>query len=721
MDEERNGAAPRGRNLILCSDGTGNRASRANGTNVWRLYEALDRRGAGPAGTGRVDQLATHDDGVGTSSNSLLKMLGGAFGYGLKANVLQLYAWLANNYRPGDRIYVFGFSRGAFTVRLLAGLVARCGVINGAKMPAKDLNARVNEAWLLNKRAQGKPVFAEADTFRRLHGSEMKQGSGDTDVSIHFVGVWDTVDAYGLPVDEAKEALALVSRWLQHVPLLHRFAVTRFDDRKLSSKVKNAYHAVALDDERHTFHPVLWNEKEEHEGQTIEQVWFAGMHSDVGGGYVRGSLSLEPLHWMLKKAQAKGLRFDATHLARFEKERSAAGPLHDSRSGMGVYYRYRPRNVAVLCKEHCVSPVRVHASVLERIELTGGDGLPDGLPETFEVEGKAVTSVARRPDPGALDAVRGVSFWRGGLYYAFLAWTVWLLTLSRNPVVSPQPGWGPLGKLFDLAEKNAPASLEAPIQSLRGQPFALLIALTLLLVMFRLRTYLSELNRKLVREAWGLDPQRDSYASKWIALGRGIQERVRRSATPAVKNVYGLAATAVIAFILATVLGIRSAEVVAADTTVPALDLVKVSDEPSLVDFAPSTRSLRTNLGLQAGVTYEFAVVVREPWKDATQAAGPGGLAAEPTFGMRLMTPFRHRWSEDWMVLLGSVAQVGPGGSGDDEEFVIGEGGRFTPRISGRLHLFVNDAAWYGPGGPWRLYENNQGSAQISVKRVLSD
>jgi hypothetical protein len=277
-----------------------------------------------------------------------------------------------------------------------------------------------------------------AQGFKQTYGASAKPNSTDPNVSTHFVGAWDTVDAYGPPIDEAKKALAWLSGFLDKIPLLRRFAVTRFKDFQLSERVTNAYHAVALDDERHSFHPVLWDERDKKKNQTVEQVWFAGIHADVGGGYTRASLSLEPLHWMLQKAETCDFRFDATHKERIEQERSAARRLHDSCSGVCVYYRYRPRHVSALCAQRHVAPVRVHTSVLERIKLTGESGLPNGLPSAFEVEGGAATNTGHRPNCAALDAVRGVTCWRGALYYSSLTWTIWLLSTCKESVVNPR-------------------------------------------------------------------------------------------------------------------------------------------------------------------------------------------------------------------------------------------------------------------------------------------
>ena len=118
-------ARPRQRNIVLLSDGTGNSAAKLHKTNVWWLYQALD--------LGADDQIAIYDDGVGTSGFRPLQWLGGGIGWGLSRNVRDLYEFLCRHYRPGDHIYVFGFSRGAFTVRTLAGLVCKCGILDQSK------------------------------------------------------------------------------------------------------------------------------------------------------------------------------------------------------------------------------------------------------------------------------------------------------------------------------------------------------------------------------------------------------------------------------------------------------------------------------------------------------------------------------------------------------------------------------------------------------------
>ena len=133
------------KNLVICSDGTGNSAGKGHGTNVWRTYEALDRSLGSPL------QLAVYKDGVGTSSFKPTRLLGGAFGFGLARNVKELYAWLALHYTPGDRIYLFGFSRGAFTVRCLSGLITNFGLVDGNPLPTNALKTAAHRVCMADK------------------------------------------------------------------------------------------------------------------------------------------------------------------------------------------------------------------------------------------------------------------------------------------------------------------------------------------------------------------------------------------------------------------------------------------------------------------------------------------------------------------------------------------------------------------------------------------
>jgi len=377
------------KNIVICADGTGNTTIKGRGTNVFKLYEAVDENGHRFDTSGRViEQVAIYHDGVGTETLKWIRAFAGATGWGLSRNVKDLYAALARVYRPGDRIYLFGFSRGAFTVRTLAGLIAACGIPDRS-----DKNFETNEIFkkaiqerygdyrskyqtLLEKgfwAIFGR--FIKRQSISEKYAAEVQRAKGDKTHLIDFVGVWDTVDAVGLP-------LAIADIWNQ---VLYAF---KFPDGKLNKEVAVARHALALDEARASFAPVLWNEEDFKPGgdPRIKQVWFAGVHSNVGGGYPHQGMSLVALDWMMSEAAslpALGVVPDGERLRFIPQVRdliSAAadvnGKLYDSRAGLGVYYRWKPRDAEALCRGGFV-PSRVHRTVLERI-ARGTDGYAPG-------------------------------------------------------------------------------------------------------------------------------------------------------------------------------------------------------------------------------------------------------------------------------------------------------------------------------------------------------
>lgn len=244
--------------LVVCCDGTWTFADQPGKTNVTKVALSIRRRSRD--GT---EQRVYYRDGVGTRRWERLR--GGAFGMGLSRNVLDAYRFLVHNYEPGDALYLFGFSRGAFTARSLAGLVRNSGIL-------RPENAdRIKEAWTLYRSRTKKPTGAASTLFRRAHAHEPE---------IHFV--WDTVGALGIPVPGP--------RWLS--PLINlvnrRWA---FHDTDLSSRVKEAFHALAIDEQRSAFRPTPWLQQPgaADSGQEMKQVWFTGVHSESGATAVSRS------------------------------------------------------------------------------------------------------------------------------------------------------------------------------------------------------------------------------------------------------------------------------------------------------------------------------------------------------------------------------------------------------------------------------------------------
>lgn len=251
--------------LILCLDGTWN--TYKDHTNVSRLHALVPNV---PGGTDdAAAQIKYYDEGVGTGRFDRIR--GGATGMGLEENIRQAYAWLIGNYRKDDQLFIFGFSRGAYTARSLAGLIARCGIA----LPAKTVNSGslAERAYKIYRGSR-----QDNEEARRFRADESRE------VRIHFLGVWDTVGALGTPSVKYAE---------------------KFHNTELCANVDNAYHAMAIDEHRKAYEVVPWSANP---GEAkMEQRWFAGAHANVGGGYQDDLLPDLSLKWMLRKAHACGL------------------------------------------------------------------------------------------------------------------------------------------------------------------------------------------------------------------------------------------------------------------------------------------------------------------------------------------------------------------------------------------------------------------------------
>ena len=374
--------------IVVCSDGTGNSAIKGRGTNVFKLFEAVDLE------THRFDaeatpQIAIYDDGVGTEKFKPLKVLSGATGWGLSRNVKHLYKELARVYDPGDDIYMFGFSRGAFTVRTLVGFIQSCGLVDPARLQPQTfgtLQRVVNQGYKAYRKCY-RPTLWQwlGRDNNRANEAFKRQHSLPFDIPIRFVGVWDTVDAVGLPFRLSDVINATVYRF-------------KFSDRKLSPLVRRACQALAIDDQRESFAPLLWDEDREDRSR-IQQVWFAGAHSNVGGGYPKQGMSLVALDWLLSEAEKplepahgeavdcatlKGLRICPNERQSFREHASVDDKLYDPRSGTGMFYRWKIRDIRSLCALNHVAP-KIHVSVLERIAHGTDDYSPGNLPPDAEV------------------------------------------------------------------------------------------------------------------------------------------------------------------------------------------------------------------------------------------------------------------------------------------------------------------------------------------------
>jgi hypothetical protein len=309
-------------------------------TNVVRLYNALalkSERGDG--------QLKYYHPGVGTEPGWWQHAKAGATGAGLNRNIMSAYQWLCANYEARDSIYLFGFSRGAYTTRSLAGLVAHCGLLDLAGVGPKDVWSRIERVFQRGYRDKRET----RDDWKR-DGFVFHAVDGDEAIRIHLVGVWDTVGALGIPKD-----LALLN-------LLEASDEHAFHDTSLSSLIDYGRHAVALDEKRASFQPTLWTGS--HDG--LKQVWFPGVHCDVGGGYRETGLSDAALSWMIEEARALGLGFEPDMIDEKQVRPDPRGVLHDSCTHLFKLLPTQPRSVPRLDRKSGGARAALHASVVER-------------------------------------------------------------------------------------------------------------------------------------------------------------------------------------------------------------------------------------------------------------------------------------------------------------------------------------------------------------------
>ena len=300
--------------LVVCCDGTNNEVA-GDATNVLRLYRMLVRDD---------EQIAFYDSGVGTIANpdritswgrNVSKLFDSAMGLSIRHHFLKAYRFLAQHYEPEDQIYLFGFSRGAYTARAVAGAIRMFGLLRPELEGLEDL------VWAIYSGENNLPAsrFAAAPVFKKVFGIEGMETEKDSErfsVKIHCVGVWDTVSAFGTISDQ---------RTLPHT--------------SDNSDITHVRHALSIDERRSIFQANLFGPKVRSQHKSFKQVWFAGVHSDVGGGYpeAEGTLSKVSLNWMLDEVIQLGLKINPDqrqHLMNDAKAKhppaDPLGPIHES-------------------------------------------------------------------------------------------------------------------------------------------------------------------------------------------------------------------------------------------------------------------------------------------------------------------------------------------------------------------------------------------------------
>lgn len=294
--------------IITSSDGTWNKPNEKDEgiispTNVYQLKKLIPFRDESD-----IVQIPFYDEGVGTHWYDALP--GGVGGAGINQNIKDAYRHIMLHYDEGDEIYLFGFSRGAYTARSVAGWIFNCGILK------RENEEMIEQSFKLYRRRDdaSHPNAIESINFRKQYCHEQ--------VKIKFIGVWDTVGALGIPITVFNK-------------FNRKILDCQFHDVKLNWQIENAYHAVAIDEHRVPFEVTLWKQTKDGiaVGQKIEQRWFPGVHCDVGGSYAQHALSDCTLRWMIEKARETGLAInDSSQLI----QPNPTGKIHNS---MSILYR----------------------------------------------------------------------------------------------------------------------------------------------------------------------------------------------------------------------------------------------------------------------------------------------------------------------------------------------------------------------------------------------
>jgi uncharacterized protein (DUF2235 family) len=703
------------KNIVLLSDGTGNSSAKLFKTNVWRLFQALDL-------TDPDKQVAYYDNGVGTSSFKLFAALGGIFGFGLKRNVIDIYSFCCRNYVEGDKLYGFGFSRGAFTIRVVAGFISRMGLVpydgseedlaRDAKTAYRQYRAERNfhsgifVTPLRKLRDFISHTILRAPTVDKINFTPVDK--------FHFLGVWDTVDAYGGPIEEITRAIDYYY-WPLSMP-----------DQFMNQRITRACHALALEDERDAFKPVIWDDRYVRGGgklhpvdqdwkpepsdpdkplaaidkERISQVWFVGVHSDVGGGYPQDGLSYFSLHWMMTRAHVYGLQYLAQQTALLQSLADRYDKLNDSRHGFAGYYRYRPRNLrdlyrqppyklslkqdirrvlrmlankedpenevrAELGREPVPRPApKIHEGVLDRI-AKGNDGYaPIVLPQVYDVvthAGDVVSNTSLPIDAHAATRARRqgkVWDWVWGRRIVYFMTVFAALYLAALPLIEKwRPGRGAASPfeivtpLIDLIGAFLPSFAKPWLDAFRNSPGRFVVGLTIALFLMWIGGQMQMHIRDLMRTIWKKPAQSAERDESWIHWLRSFG--AYKAFFYVMKHWILPAVFAALIFVILLYAGycvISRVSFMWFDATGhvctslgPAVPVTSKKSEPK--SFETKALCTPTGLAVKKGSTYEVVLTVTEPWEDGykfneSDPRKAKGIETGPEgFGYDKMTP----------------------------------------------------------------------------------
>ena len=739
----------RPKNIVLLSDGTGNSSAKLMKTNVWRMYEAVDLT--------KGDQFACYDNGVGTSSFKPLAVLGGAIGWGLKRNVRHLYTYACTHYEPArdgraaDQIYGFGFSRGAFTMRVLMAMIESEGLVTGVR--GRELQRLAKHAYR-RYRSKFNPTGSVVGPLRwvrdrilrlwdALRGHTPYENAQRVRPEVAFVGLWDTVDAYGLPIDEMTRGW---DRWVWPLSMC---------EHRRPSNVAKICHAVAIDDERHTFHPVLLDERTPDlvpepdrkalphtDNERVTQVWFAGVHSNVGGGYPDDSLAHVSLRWMANEAGKKGLRLHPHLTQLWESRADPHGPASDPRRGLGAYYRYNPRSIKKLTDDRFADVVierpKIHHSVFDRILVGRDDYAPLALPQHYDIVGATGEIIGSANNPyehesqaadrcARQERVWNLVWMRRGLYFSTVTVTLALVLLpllfKSRTFGNIDLQSGTIAGAVRLVGTFMPGMAQPLTTFWEDHPVVFAILTSALAGLFIASTLVQRQIYDGMRQLWEHTARSGVAPCTPSAPPRDLAYRIRshpgyRGATTFLSHkvfpfVFGFAALlAVILLVTGTVNRALFTVASVAGVTCPGVAARERSAPGTWSDihFVNTEMCQPTGIELVAGRTYDVSIALSRDWADKSYRAGLAGFASseEPLLYYPAL-PFRRVLREQWFVPIARLGRRSP------EYYPLTQPTTaITPRRTAHLYLFVNDAVglplWWDS-----FYKNNIGTATVTV------
>jgi hypothetical protein len=685
------------KNIVLLSDGTGQRGGVGYETNVWRLYQALK--------SDNDRQLLCYDDGVGSQRSRVSKILGGVSAVGLDQNVHELYAFLVRHWEAGDRIYMFGFSRGAFTVRLLSDMVARCGLLDLHRIHSEqELSRLIKAAYTSCLRSYYSPAFA------RRFKEKFSRVAVDGEVDIHFIGVWDTVGAIGLPFKEVHYAM---HNWMRY----------GFRGLALNQNIKHACQAFSIDDCRETFHPVVWDERLEESGDRIVQVWFAGVHSNVGGGYPKRQLAVVVLDWMIQQVKEwdarcpefpeNQLQFSQLELEKIAQEKNVHSHLYNSRSGFATLFRFLPRNMESIRQTYTEGDIKVHQSVFARIKLVSDFYSPHNLtehcdsPHLKDEEGESLVTDTWRE---SMSVAWSYSFLQKVIYSFILVLFILLLIMLGRTVK-------------DLFQD----------QVLTWRNYLPLIIVSVILgASTYVQSRLSNRQASIASAGWASIFQQGRVSDNTLVERAKrsrivkIAEAIRTSwfvdtlAHLKIFIIYALVYFPGCIYRFLVHVYVRNRFQGINISTSGLDDLLELTPgKPHKFIFETNMFKMNTGLRLHKGRRYTIQVDAYSGWFDKDFPADPTGLLNEENLprSMKIARKIARLPGEKMFALLVEV--------GGNDVFKVGMGTTFTCTQEGELALYVNDASprirFWGKGS--RVFQdifyfNNRGTARISVEAI---